>query len=248
MELSWSSFILEIINFLVLIWILKHLFYTPIKEAITQRKQAILDALDKAQKLHDEALALQAKYENRLTEWETEKAEKQKEFQQSFEEWKSRELANFEKTIEKEKEKINSREMQRIASTIEANTRESMDVAAHFATRFLKYFADTELERKIIDKVIDDLSHLTDEKLKSLKDNMQGYSEVTVQSTYPISENQKQNLIQIIKKISHSPMNIVFSQDANLISGLNIQLGSLYLQANLRDELKFFTEIEKEHA
>lgn len=248
MELSWSSFILEIINFLVLVWILKHFFYTPIKKAINQRKQAIKETLDKAQKLHDEAFALQSKYENRLNDWEIEKARKQKEFQESLEEWKSRELANFEKTIEKEKEKINSREMQHIAATIEANTKESMNLAAHFAASFLKYFADTDLERKIIDKVIDDLAHLTDEKLKSLKNDMQEYSEVTVQSAFPILENQKQNLIQIIKKISHSQINIVFSQDKNILAGLNIQLGAIYLQANLRDELKFFAEIEKEHA
>lgn len=248
MELSWSSFILEIINFLVLVWILKHFFYAPIKKAINQRKQTIQDTLDKTQKLREEALELQTKYENRLNDWGIEKAQKQKEFQQVLEELKSRELANFEKNIEKEKEKINSREMQHIASTIESNTRESMNLAAQFAARFLKYFADADLERKIIDKVIDDLSHFTDEKLQSLKNNIQDYSEVTIQSAFPIKETQKQNLINVIKNMTNENINISFMQNTDLLSGLNIQLGSIYLQANLKDELKFFAEIEKEHA
>ena len=38
MELSWPTFFLEIVNFLVLVWILKRFLYKPILQAIEQRK------------------------------------------------------------------------------------------------------------------------------------------------------------------------------------------------------------------
>ena len=66
MELSWSSMLLEMINFLVLVWILKHFFYAPIQQIILKRQTEIQADLDKACQLKKEAGALQKSYENRL--------------------------------------------------------------------------------------------------------------------------------------------------------------------------------------
>jgi len=41
MELNWSTFLLEIINFLILVWILKHFFYKPILDVIAHRRADI---------------------------------------------------------------------------------------------------------------------------------------------------------------------------------------------------------------
>ena len=73
MELNWSTFLLEIINFLVLVWILKHFLYKPILDVIARRRAGIEDRLAKAQQLHDEADTLKAEYENRLVDWEHER-------------------------------------------------------------------------------------------------------------------------------------------------------------------------------
>ena len=45
MEFNLSTFILEIINFLILIWILQRLFYKPLLEVIAKRKQFIDQSL-----------------------------------------------------------------------------------------------------------------------------------------------------------------------------------------------------------
>lgn len=68
MELNWSTFILEIINFLILIWILKRFFYKPVLEVIARRRAGIEKTLEDAQALHNEAKALQKQYESRLAD------------------------------------------------------------------------------------------------------------------------------------------------------------------------------------
>ena len=95
MELSWSTLLLEIINFLILIWILKYFFYTPIQKTISDRKKMVQDKLEHAEKLHNEAQELQLKYDNRLTEWQLEKEQIQKDFKQTLEQWKSEEVVRF---------------------------------------------------------------------------------------------------------------------------------------------------------
>lgn len=41
MDFDWTTFILEIINFLILIWILKHFLYRPVLKVISERRSGI---------------------------------------------------------------------------------------------------------------------------------------------------------------------------------------------------------------
>ena len=38
MGLDWSTFLLELVNFLILIWILKRFLYAPVKAAVEARR------------------------------------------------------------------------------------------------------------------------------------------------------------------------------------------------------------------
>ena len=73
MEFNLSTFVLEIINFLILIWILQRLFYKPVLAVIARRKQHIDKTLAEAQKLQEQAEQLRQRYENRQNQWEREK-------------------------------------------------------------------------------------------------------------------------------------------------------------------------------
>nr|WP_305908691.1 ATP synthase F0 subunit B [Methylomarinum sp. Ch1-1]MDP4521541.1 ATP synthase F0 subunit B [Methylomarinum sp. Ch1-1] len=55
MEFNLSSFFLEIINFLILIWILQRLFYRPIRDMIARRKELIDHSLGQAEQMRKEA-------------------------------------------------------------------------------------------------------------------------------------------------------------------------------------------------
>ena len=41
MEFNWTTFSFEIINFLILVWILQRFLYKPVTNAIARRKAAI---------------------------------------------------------------------------------------------------------------------------------------------------------------------------------------------------------------
>ena len=45
MELNWTTLILEIVNFLILVWILKHFLYRPVLRVIEERRAGIAAAL-----------------------------------------------------------------------------------------------------------------------------------------------------------------------------------------------------------
>jgi hypothetical protein len=75
MPFDWATFGLEILNFLVLVWLLARFLYRPIIGAIARRKAEIADTVAVAQAKEAEAHALARQYEERLASWEREKAQ-----------------------------------------------------------------------------------------------------------------------------------------------------------------------------
>lgn len=243
MELSWSSIILEIINFLVLIWILKHFFYSPIQKTINDRKKVIQDKLDNAEKLNFESSELQKKYENRLVEWQQEKDKMKKSYEQNLEQWTLEKKANFEEKLKEEQKIYLARDMKKCIEISEKNAKESFILAGKFATKLLMSFADAHLQNKIIEKMINELHSFPPEKLQLIAD-LAEQNQVIVQSAFPVNKHQQQDLLQAINTLVHRELSADFSENPDLFAGLTIQIGSIILQANLRDELKFFTEIK----
>jgi len=244
MEFSWTSFILEIINFLVLVWILKYFFYRPVQQVLLKRKQAVQDTLDKAQNMYDAAHELQAQYENRLHIWDNEKEQQRKVFEQSLDEWKVKQQTEFTKKLARDKEKMAEQQRHSLSSIINHNAKEALLNASKFSAKFLMSFADKDLEKKCVDKVINELSALSNEQRDLLRNSLIENEAIRVESAYQIDEPQKISLIEVLHKLFDAKVPVLFQQNPDLLAGLNIKSGSFSVQANLRDELAFFAEIE----
>ena len=99
MELNWSTFILEIINFLVLVWILKHFFYKPVLEVIARRQAGIDKKLAEAKDLQASAEQLQSQYQGRLADWEQERQQARETLSQEVESERARKLSELQTLI-----------------------------------------------------------------------------------------------------------------------------------------------------
>ena len=63
MEFDWTTFTLEIINFLILVWILKRFLYRPILDVIAKRRAGIEKTLADAQRIETEAIEIKQQNE-----------------------------------------------------------------------------------------------------------------------------------------------------------------------------------------
>ena len=59
MQIDWMTLVLEIINFLVLVWILKRFLYKPVMEAIAARQRRVDGKLAEAKAIEDGAKELE---------------------------------------------------------------------------------------------------------------------------------------------------------------------------------------------
>ncbi len=246
MQFSWTTFFIEIINFIILVWILKHLLYLPIQNAIKKRQQSIEETLNKTNKLKEEAGALKIKYENRLKDWEKEKEQQKKKLHQEMTELEQKELAKLHEVLVKEKEKAETITQYHFKKQMEIAVQESMILATSFSAKFLKRFADAELQKKVLEVFVENLSVIPQEQLQSLKSELGNNSIIKIQSAFPLNNEQKDIITGNFLKIFAKKMDFNFSQQPDLLAGISVQIGSMTLQANLRDELKFFTEVARE--
>lgn len=243
MELNWSTFLLEIINFLVLVWILKHFLYKPVLDVIARRRAGIEARLAEAQLLQDEANTLKSEYQNRLGDWEHERQQARAVLTQELNEERAKKMKKLQTSLAQEREKNQIAESRQRTKTTHAAEYKALQQSAEFATRVLSMAAGPELEGRLLDLLLDTLSNLSDEQVAALNSQWGGKTEaITVISAYPLTENQRAGLKKAFVDLSGIAVLVQYKEDSDLLAGLNISIGAWVLQANIRDELKGFTE------
>ena len=247
MEFNTTTFILEIINFLILIWILQRLFYKPLLEIIAKRKQHIDQSLEEAKKLHDEAEEQRRLYENRQQLWEQEKKAAQAELNQQFELERNAQLGKIRSEIEQERQKAKvtlTRQQEEFQLQAE---KQALENGARFASLILQQAVVPEVEHRLVAMLMDDLNALPEVAKASLQaTDTKKPLLVKVTSAYPLATDLIQQLEQKLGQLITRPMSFQYQQDSALIAGIRIDIGAWVLHANVGQELTGFAEIAYE--
>ena len=154
MEFNISTFALEIINFLILIWILQRLFYKPLLDVIARRKQFIDQSLADADTVRKQADEQRDLYENRLMLWEQEKQTALTALHQQLDAERRTQLDRLTADLEQEKQKAKvtlSRQQQEHQQQAE---KQALQNGARFAAMLLQQSAGPELEARLITLLI----------------------------------------------------------------------------------------------
>lgn len=243
MEFDWTTFALEIANFLVLVWILQRFLYKPVTNAIAARKAAIEKTLADARMVEATAQSLKQQYENRMANWEDEKAQAQAQLVKELEAERVRLKDALQASLKQERERDRALEQRRAMEFQRRLEEGAVAEGGRFAARLLSRVACAELEEQIRGLLIEDLPHLGDGELQSLRAACQDAdAKMKITSRYPLGEEQRSSLVQALGRIAVKPVACEFVQDPELIAGLRISIGPWVLRCNLQDELKFFVD------
>jgi F-type H+-transporting ATPase subunit b len=241
-QLNWSTFIFEAINFLVLVWLLKRLLYTPVLNAISERRKAVEKTLAEAEKLRAEAAQLQKSYERRLQDWEKEKETKLVQLQRALDEERTQAMAVLENDLAKERDKQKVLEDRRLADLARRQEEESLKLAGRFCSRLLARFAGPELEARILDAFVKEVGRLPEERVQELNNGFKNHTQpvVDIKTAFALEQSQKEALSGVMANLLGRAVSCQFSEDSALVAGLRVTAGPLILQGNLRDELGLF--------
>jgi F-type H+-transporting ATPase subunit b len=244
MELNWTTFLLETVNFLVLVWILKRFLYRPVLDVIARRRAEIERRLEEAETRHAEAAALEQQYEGRLADWEQERRQARESLARELEEERTRRLEAMDQALHEEEQKRRAAEEHRRAETVREAETAAIAQGALFATRLLEGGSGPETERHLAGLLIDELSELPPERLAALRNSHgERAGEILVESAYTLPGDERGRLESVLAPLAAPGTPVRFTLDSALLAGLQVTVGAWVIAANLRDELRGFAEL-----
>jgi F-type H+-transporting ATPase subunit b len=241
MQFDWTTFALEALNFLVLVWLLKRFFYRPVLAMIEARRAATAKTIADAEAVRREAEGLKSQYQTRLAEVGKDRAAAKVQLDEDIAAERTRRLAALEAEIAEERRRraaLEARERGALELSLE---RKAIAISARFATRLLERLAGRGLEAKLVDLALSELDARDSDKLEALRTALRevGVS-IKVVSAYPLDEARRAAFTRTLSALAGRELMLTFSEDAVLKAGVCIMAGSWVLMANLRDELNFF--------
>lgn len=241
MEFSWTTFALEIINFLALIWILERLLFRPVMRAINERRAAVEGTLAGARAVQAEAEQLKRTYEDRMRDWGEERERARQSLAAELQAEGARRSQELEASLEAERVRREAVERAR-----ETEARREAEAAARreglaFASRLLARLAGPELEARVLAVALEDLSALPPERSEALRQaGIATAGRVEVASGHEISPAARARCANALASVLGRAPEILYREDAALLAGVRVSIGPWVLSANLRDELDFF--------
>ncbi len=238
MSFSWSTFALQAVNFLVLVWLLKRFLFKPVEAIVVKRKQEISRALAEAAAAREGAERARKDFESRASQIEAHR-------QTVIDEARAELADERSKMIEAarlEIEKLNSAALKRIDEERDGAAREvfdrSVQIAVSLAQRLLQAFAGPRVEELLLDRVLDHLDHLAAaERAALLAQFGQDGGQLVVSTAYPLASDDESKWRAALDQRLGGRPRIAFAIDQSLIAGAELKFPHAILRFSWRDSL-----------
>jgi len=226
MQIDWLTVAAQIVNFLVLVWLLQRFLYGPITRAMERREHRIAERLRQADQKREEADSEAHAYREKQKELEQHRERLLTEAQEEAErERKALERTAREVVEQRRQEWLQQVEDQR-AEFLRDLRQRSTEHFYTLARRALADLADAQLEEQIVRVFIEKLAALDrDTKNKITAEGRRADSLVTVRSRFEIPANEKRQITKAIHDEILDGAEVAYGQSPEITCGLELKAG-----------------------
>ncbi|MBI1395980.1 MAG: hypothetical protein GC151_08355 [Betaproteobacteria bacterium] len=241
MQVDMTTFVLQIVNFLVLVWLLKRFLYRPVLAVIARRRAAIDAALGEARDAEARARDLRAEYETKLANWATESADAHAHLAEELAAERERRIAQIDAAAAAEQERNASLHSRREAEMCHAAERDALEAAAGFAARLLERLSGPELDERLVTVALEDLATLSAEESGKLREAATHTdARIVLTTPRPLTGEQRDRLVAGLRSALGRDLPCDEQVQPRLLGGVRIAIGPWLLAASLQDELAYF--------
>jgi len=238
MELDTTTFVLEIVNFLVLLWLLNRLLYRPVKAALDTRAQTQASrqqALAARQAAIDEEAARLAQEKAELA---AQHAAAKRELAEELTALRQKQLAELANEIATEREKAAARLAQQQQALVAQQERALRSRAGGFVADYLARLASPAVEAAVVELFVNDLVRQTSAARAALRDGWSDREEsppdVEVSTAYVPPDATRTRIEAQILALMGASARIRWHVDPQLLAGICVHLPGHELEASLR--------------
>jgi F-type H+-transporting ATPase subunit b len=223
MQINWFTVIAQVLNFLILVWLLKRFLYKPILKAIDERENKIAGQIKDADAKDALAKKEQSKFEKKNETFDKEKKElMDKAIAETNEErQKLLEIARNEASDLRTKLEKSLKEMQEnLSRNIALKTQEEVFAIAR---KTLADLASHSLEEQSTNIFIKRLNESTNKEKKQFVETFKtGSDPILVQSAFDLPEKQQADIKNAVNKILGAETRFKFKTTPELVSGIEL--------------------------
>ncbi|NIP71967.1 MAG: hypothetical protein GWO16_02555, partial [Gammaproteobacteria bacterium] len=218
MTIDWLTVGAQVVNFLILVYLLQHFLYHPIINAMDRREQRIARQIEEAEQREAEAEAEARRLRQRREELEGERQsrletaeqEAERRRQALLEEAKAevrRARAQWERDLAREQEEV-QRAMRRSAAR----------AVGRISRRVLADLADVDLEQRVVGRFLARLGEMDADTRRAFADA----SSLTVQTAFAPSEHMKKRLREGMASALGGSVELEFRRSEAVLCGIEI--------------------------
>ncbi|QDV19287.1 ATP synthase subunit b [Gimesia panareensis] len=244
MSIDWFTFTAQILNFLVLVWLLTHFLYKPITKAMREREQKIADEHHKAIEIQQQAEAEAASYQQKTAELTHAKDELLAEAGKEIQRWREEHLARARAEVEEEKQEwYRALHRERESFLREARVRMAGHIH-HMSQCVLKELANVDLQKQTINVFLDRVSQIEEQQKLKFRDLLRTpEGRVLVESALELDQSDRDRISKFIREFLETKSEIDFRERPDLICGIDLHISGYKVAWNLQEPLE---ELEEE--
>ncbi|MEM9452129.1 MAG: ATP F0F1 synthase subunit B [Cyanobacteria bacterium P01_E01_bin.6] len=226
----------QIINFLILVVLLKHFLYGPITRAMTQRQQTIVTQLEKAEQQQQKAQQEAARLHRLQQDFVAHQDQRMTQLRSQIEE--QRRILSAKARAEIDAAKVRwyqglEQEKSTVLRVLRQQTAYQLIQTVH---QILTDLADTTLEQQIAHTFLQHLRQLSASEQDLLRTALSQSDDtpIVIYSSFPLEEMTQQTLTQAVQALTeHSIKSLQFNVDTELGCGILLKLPGYKLDWNL---------------
>ncbi len=240
MPIDWFTVVAQILNFLVLVWILKRFLYVPVLRAIAERQARVDKVLGDASSLKASAEAELAKLEKERRDLEATRDAAMREAQASAESERQRLITEARAEFESARTKWRGaleREQGEFQNQISSQARrEVMGIAG----KLLRDLADTDLQERILGKFLGILAGIDPGEKKTLREAMRnsGKETATIRSAFELPADRREALTTAVRGLLDEGVAVGFEVKPSLGCGIEVGVDGHKIAWTMDDYLR----------
>jgi F-type H+-transporting ATPase subunit b len=236
LEINLSTLLLQVANFLIMVFILTRFLFKPLKEMLDKRASQVTKAVEKAEQATREAEALRLEYEKKRENIDLEFAAIKDEARIVIDETRRQMLEEAYQEIEAMRARAREEIEQQRTEALRLHRSKIGELTITLTLRMLQDILNPQLHQAYLDAFLDQLRSV------QLNGRISGDGKEAVSAemitAIDLTEENRARIATRLETMVSQPIDLVCRVDTTLIAGAMVRLGDTLIDGSLQGQLQ----------
>ncbi|HDP24114.1 MAG TPA: hypothetical protein ENN34_01595 [Deltaproteobacteria bacterium] len=243
MHIDWFILFAQIVNFLILVFLLKHFLFGRIIQAMDRREEEIKSRWDESERMRHEAQQTAHECDLRSQSLSDQAQEMLNKARKAAEEEKELLISKARNEVDQAQHRWYQTLLMERKTFLESLRRRSGLYVYETVRKVLTDLADSELEDRIVQSFLNRISSLDDDTLRPFHQTRKAKGvTIVIRSAFTLSPEHKDRIGKTVQEHMKVSFPIRYEVSPQIISGIELMLGGHKLSWSIDDYLEDLEE------